>query len=132
MKVRNGFVSNSSTSSFICDICGEVESGYDMSPEEAGMFACEKGHYIHHKCIENMDKAKQYNEVYIKDFLKELRDHQETDDYDSSEMDKKYCPICQKVFINDSDLLEYIVKKNNIDITDIRKEIRKNYSKGKK
>lgn len=31
VKFRNGFVSNSSSSSFICEICGEEESGYDIS-----------------------------------------------------------------------------------------------------
>ena len=44
MKVRTGFVSNSSSSSFICDVSGGIESGYDMSVEEAGMYSCERGH----------------------------------------------------------------------------------------
>jgi hypothetical protein len=44
MKIRNGFVSNSSSSSFICDITGEVESGWDLGLEEAGMYQCENGH----------------------------------------------------------------------------------------
>lgn len=30
MKYRKSFVTNSSSSSFICEVCGEVESGYDM------------------------------------------------------------------------------------------------------
>lgn len=44
MKKRLGFVSNSSSSSFICDVCNEVESGMEMGLEEAGMYECEKGH----------------------------------------------------------------------------------------
>ena len=44
MKIRTGFVSNSSSSSFICDISGEIESGWDMSLDEAGMYSCERGH----------------------------------------------------------------------------------------
>ena len=44
MKIRTGFVSNSSSSSFICDVTGDVESGWDMTLGEAGMCQCENGH----------------------------------------------------------------------------------------
>jgi len=44
MKIRTGFVSNSSSSSFICDVTGYVESGWDMTLSEAGMCQCENGH----------------------------------------------------------------------------------------
>ena len=44
MKIRNGFVSNSSSSSFTCEVCGETQSGMDMSRSEAGMVECENGH----------------------------------------------------------------------------------------
>lgn len=46
MKVRQGFVSNSSSSSFICDACGQDSSGWDLCMDEAGMFQCENGHTI--------------------------------------------------------------------------------------
>lgn len=44
MKIRKGFVSNSSSSSFICDVCGQDVSGYDMSLSDAEMYQCENGH----------------------------------------------------------------------------------------
>jgi len=44
MKIRNGFVSNSSSSSFICEVCGQDASGYDMCLSEAGMYTCDNGH----------------------------------------------------------------------------------------
>ncbi len=44
MKIRTGFVSNSSSSSFICDVTGEIESGMDMSYTDAEMSCCERGH----------------------------------------------------------------------------------------
>ena len=44
MKIRNGFVSNSSSSSFICDVSGTDASGWDMCLEEANMYQCENGH----------------------------------------------------------------------------------------
>lgn len=44
MKIRNGFVSNSSSSSFTCDVCGETYSGWDACLSEAEMYECENGH----------------------------------------------------------------------------------------
>ena len=44
MKIRNGFVSNSSSSSFICEVCGQDASGWDMSLSDAEMYECENGH----------------------------------------------------------------------------------------
>lgn len=44
MKIRTGFVSNSSSSSFVCEITGTVESGMDLSLEDAGMYECINGH----------------------------------------------------------------------------------------
>lgn len=44
MKIRKGFVSNSSSSSFTCDVCGENCSGMDMGLKDAEMYECEEGH----------------------------------------------------------------------------------------
>mgnify|MGYP001102798176 CR=1 FL=1 len=49
MKLRHGFVSNSSSSSFTCGVCGRTESGYDAGPEDFDMSRCEAGHkYCNH------------------------------------------------------------------------------------
>lgn len=44
MKIRRGFVSNSSSSSFICDLTGHVESGMDYSLTDCVMVECVHGH----------------------------------------------------------------------------------------
>lgn len=44
MIVRLGFVSNSSSSSYTCTVCGNTESGWDLGLTDAYMFECEKGH----------------------------------------------------------------------------------------
>lgn len=44
MKTRKGFVTNSSSSSFVCCISGHTEEGWDLSLEEAEMYECENGH----------------------------------------------------------------------------------------
>lgn len=46
MKIRSGFVSNSSSSSFTCSCCGETQSGWDLCLSDAGMTQCENGHYF--------------------------------------------------------------------------------------
>ena len=44
MKIVKGFISNSSTSSFICHICGHQESGWDYYLSDCGMIECINGH----------------------------------------------------------------------------------------
>lgn len=45
MKFRKDFVTNSSSSSFICEISGNVEAGYDLSYNDVGFSSCvRRGH----------------------------------------------------------------------------------------
>lgn len=44
MKVRKGFVSNSSSSSFICDLTGNTEGGWDASLSDVEMVECTNNH----------------------------------------------------------------------------------------
>lgn len=44
MKIRKGFVSNSSSSSFICDLTGSFESGWDAGLNDFNMVQCVNGH----------------------------------------------------------------------------------------
>lgn len=44
MKIRKGFVSNSSSSSFMCDITGAIEGGYDASLSDVCMAQCVNNH----------------------------------------------------------------------------------------
>ena len=74
MKVRNGFVSNSSSSSFVCNICGAIESGYDASIKDFDMEMCENGHEFHIGC---MGDTPDFNEADTKtryEYLKHLKE----------------------------------------------------------
>lgn len=44
MKIRYGFVSNSSSSSFICSISNQIFGGYDAEPHDFDLIECTKGH----------------------------------------------------------------------------------------
>jgi hypothetical protein len=124
MKVRKGFVSNSSSSSFICEICGEKAEGMDISLSEADMFQCENGHTM---CTEHA--------------LKDLTcgghtdEEDEEDEFDLYEIDEACCPICNYQEISYDDAREYLKKKYGVSedlvfqkIKEINKRRKKLYS----
>jgi len=77
MKIRLGFVSNSSSSSFLCVITGNIEGGYDLSLKDAGMADCVKGHTFTPYGYEEVDQ-------YIEDNPDEGRYH----------IPELLCPVC--------------------------------------
>lgn len=86
MKIRTGFVSNSSTSSFICEVCGNVEAGMDISLSEAGMVECINGHTycdIHAYPFVNPESATESSE--------------EDEDERRYEFPSEKCPLCNFV-----------------------------------
>lgn len=98
MKIRNGFVSNSSSSSFICEICGAVESGMDISLRECKMVQCKNGHVFHEACLDEESK----------NILTELSEDENTE-Y-PYEMDISFCPVCQLRVLTNDDASFYLEK----------------------
>lgn len=74
MKIRTGFVSNSSSSSFTCEICGATESAWDGSPADCGFIDCEHGHIF---CDE--EKLDISEEDLNKDLIRLLTECSEKD-----------------------------------------------------
>lgn len=98
MKVRKGFVSNSSSSSFICDLSGQVESGMDCCLTDVDMVQCEKGHTFFYGSFPD-----------VKAWVNDTIDYDSGDDEEESETDTnvearnegdnyglpaRLCPIC--------------------------------------
>lgn len=115
MKARKGFVSNSSSSSFICDVCGEQSSGWDMTYQDAEMVCCKNGH--------------EFCEVHLiggNKTLERLED-EDREDYDEEwryELPIEYCPICQMEVVTDSDMVKYLLKSLGKTSKDAKKDIR--------
>lgn len=117
MKLRMGFVSNSSSSSFICDITGNVESGMDLSLEDAGMVECVNGHTF------GEDFLLGTLDDIVEELGKEPRDY-ELDAYALRfEIPEKYCPICQLQKMTKDDMLKYLLKKTHLIEADVISEV---------
>ena len=93
MKNRNGFVSNSSSSSFICEVCGEAEAGMDASLEDFDMCECENHHIFH-----NSEMVEGY----------EPKEKDDEDDDGENYVDEAGCPICTMKVIRDADILRFV------------------------
>jgi len=138
MKVRNGFVSNSSSLSFTCDICNTVESGWDLSILDINMIYCENDHLI---CCEHLNheiqtklsnsyiwsgKSTENNNEYDykndPDFI--------LDDYQGLKISSKNCPLCtlDKPYISESTLFKYLVISNKYDINKLKEKFCNDYT----
>lgn len=159
MKVRNGYVSNSSSSSFTCDVCGFNESGYDLTLSDVGMVECECGKCFCERhmmsavkvseAIQELEKNKGDEEIPILyEKLKKMNpddtfsQNTSPDDWNDFISFLKHCseegfgffpscvcPFCNMEYITDSDILNYVLKKYNLEKENVKNEMRFNFQK---
>ena len=108
MKIRNGFVSNSSSSSFTCAVCNRSEGGYDASLRDFDMSECTAGHTFCDEERQNPDNEDHLPRGY--------------------DVDVKYCPICSFKEIASDDVFDYLVKKTGMTIEQITQEIKTSFA----
>lgn len=85
MKIRSGFVSNSSSTSFTCPFCKKDVFFYDHDYsnwyqifEVLGYVRCEKGHWFHLECAPNSKQVKRVIETS-----------------GNALVPKRFCPVCK-------------------------------------
>ena len=156
MKFRKDFVTNSSSSSYVCEICGRTESGWDMGLSEAEMMECVNGHTF--CCDEALDKPSKKNLIkmilenewnkevwdskikgcrdYSEDELLVMEDDDLFNNFCSEngyyEVLECVCPICQFIEYSEYDLSVYLLKEYGIPRDDVFAEVKRLNKRRKK
>jgi len=137
MKRRSGFVSNSSTSSFTCDICGEAYTGWDACPSE---FECSTCEFEHVMCDEHLldaetpmvDGCQHKFDREANKFCPECGIGAKVEYDDEDYMSSAFCPICQFQTYSEYDMAKYLEKTRKISRDEVFAKIKEMNKRRKK
>ena len=156
MKIRSDFVTNSSSSSYVCEICGRSESGWDIGLSECEMYSCVNGHvFCCDEALEQPTKKEMVKIILENEYNKEAYDSSIMDyrDYTEEEIiamdedilfskfitDGGYwgvpecmCPICQFIEYSEYDLSEYLLKEYKVSRDEVFAEVKQLNKRRKK
>lgn len=145
MKFRKDFVTNSSSSSYVCEICGRSESGWDLSLSECDMMKCVNGHiFCCDEALERPTKKEmikiilenEYNKGRYDYNLGKCRDFTEEDLIAMDEeilfeewlgyyeVPECMCPICQFIEYSENDLSAYLLKEYGVSRDEVFAEVK--------
>jgi hypothetical protein len=126
MKYRSGFVSNSSSSSFICEVCDAHEAGYG-SASEFGFCYCENEHELCFSCLlGNFEEIKEPEDDKAWEEWNKRFGY-----YGPETQTEDKCPVCQFVEPSNQDLSIYLLKKYGVTKEEVFQVI-KNFNKRRK
>jgi hypothetical protein len=149
MKTRNGFVSNSSSSSFVCDVSGNIFTSGDYTDHSFRCDCCNShflGQYLHKPDISTLTKEQiieelgydesgmvaEYSESQTVEELREIFTQYVADISVDNEAEfcigSVLCPICNMVHIDANDLLAFVLKRIGISKKDLEQQARLQYS----
>jgi hypothetical protein len=152
MKFRTDYVTNSSSSSYVCEICGRTESGWDLGLSECEMMECVNEHVF--CCSEALEmpskkdmvktilenewnKTSKYNwstgtyddKEYTEEELNELDDNDLFCDFYTEggyyNVPECMCPICQFIEYSEYDLSAYLLREYSVSRDEVFAEVKK-------
>ena len=148
MKFRKDFVTNSSSSSYVCEICGRTESGWDIGLSECEMMECVNGHvFCCDEALEIPSKKEMIKMILENEWNKDVwtsrsdgyKDYTEDELLAMSEDDLFHdfcsesgyydvpecvCPICQFIEYSEYDLSAYLLKEYSIPRDEVFAEVK--------
>jgi hypothetical protein len=149
MKFRKDFVTNSSSSSYVCEICGRTESGWDMGLSDCEMMECVNGHvFCCDEALETPSKKEMIKMILENEWNKDVwtsrsdgyKDYTEDELLTMSENDLFHdfcsecgyydvpecvCPICQFIEYSEYDLSAYLLKEYGVSRDEVFAEVKK-------
>ena len=149
MKFRKDFVTNSSSSSYVCEICGRTESGWDLGLRDCEMMECVNGHvFCSDEALEIPSKKEMIKMILENEWNKDVwtsrsdgyKDYTEDELLAMSEDDLFHdfcsesgyydvpecvCPICQFIEYSEYDLSAYLLKEYGISRDEVFAEVKK-------
>ena len=156
MKFRSTFVTNSSSSSYVCEICGRTEAGYDLCLSDCEMMECVNGHiFCYDESLEIPSKeelvkmilenewnknAWDYENKCCKDFSEEELIVMDEDNLFNKfcsesgyyEVPECVCPICQFIEYSEYDLSAFLLKEYKIPREEAFEEVKRFNKRRKK
>lgn len=110
MKLRSGFVSNSSSSSYVCEVCEESFESWDEGISHFDLVMCQD--YDHLFCEDhriNPNDDGNYTMCTYED--------------DDDRIDSKHCPICQMKEVTRHMVMIYAFNKLKMNMQELKNEM---------